>query len=133
MSEYKVYKHSVQGYEAIKTGFSWPALLFIWIWAFIKKLWVHGAILIFATMLGQIILVNVNDWTRGNYDIPMIVNILIGILFFLCIFAPSIVAGMYGNKWREVSMLARGYKLIQTVEAGAPDGAIAIVNESDKG
>jgi len=129
MNEYNVYKHPVQGYEAIKVGFSWPALLFSWIWAFFKKLWIHGAVLIVATIVGSSLASATNEASRGASSGIMIILGLIGIACFL---APSIVAGIYGNKWRETSMAARGYKLLQTVEAGAPDGAIAIVSESNE-
>ena len=129
MSEYNVYKHPVQGYEAIKVGFSWPALFFTWIWAFIKKLWIHGSVLIVANIIGSSLASATNDASRGA---DAGVMILLGLFGIACFLAPSVVAGIYGNKWRETSMTARGYKLIKTVEAGAPDGAIASVAESNE-
>ena len=39
MKTFKVYEHEIYGYEAVKQGFSWPALFFGFIWALVKKLW----------------------------------------------------------------------------------------------
>ena len=44
MRTFDVYKHRTQGYEAVKQGFSWPAFFFTRIWAFVKKLWLHGIV-----------------------------------------------------------------------------------------
>ena len=37
MSTFRIYQHPTQGYAAVKVGFSWPALLFNWIWMFSKQ------------------------------------------------------------------------------------------------
>ncbi len=44
MRSFNVYRHPAEGYEAVKTGFSWPALLLGIIWMLAKKLWTFAAI-----------------------------------------------------------------------------------------
>ena len=39
MRTFNVYKHPTQGIEAVKVGFSWPALFFSFFWMLVKKLW----------------------------------------------------------------------------------------------
>ncbi|PCJ61630.1 MAG: hypothetical protein COA65_01390 [Rhodospirillaceae bacterium] len=42
MKTFDVYKHPIQGYQAVKQGFCWPALFFTIIWAFAAKMWALG-------------------------------------------------------------------------------------------
>ena len=74
MHKYNVYKHPIIGYEAIKQGFSWPGFFFTWIWAFVKKLWADGVILLLVTVilqgLGQVV------WARPDGDAPVIMYLL---------------------------------------------------------
>jgi len=39
MKVFKVYKHPVSGYEAVKVGFSWPGFFWIVTWLLWKRLW----------------------------------------------------------------------------------------------
>ena len=39
MKTFHVFKHPVEGFQAVKEGFSWPAFLFTGFWAFVKKMW----------------------------------------------------------------------------------------------
>lgn len=62
MKQYRVYSHSNGHIEFIKTGFSWPAFFFTWIWAFTKKLWWVASLgLVVAFIVGNMyLLYNVN-------------------------------------------------------------------------
>ncbi|MFH1007349.1 MAG: hypothetical protein V1800_07605 [Candidatus Latescibacterota bacterium] len=46
--KFVVFSHPVQGYEAVKEGFSYPGFLFTFVWALYKKLWGDAAITIIA-------------------------------------------------------------------------------------
>ncbi|MGV7235259.1 MAG: DUF2628 domain-containing protein [Nitrosomonadaceae bacterium] len=120
MHKYNVYKHPIIGYEAIKQGFSWPGFFFTWIWAFVKKLWADGVILLLVTVilqgLGQVV------WARPDGDAPVIMYLL---FYSVIIFGPSIYTGFFGNKWRIGSMNNRGYEFECTVMAGSAEGALS--------
>lgn len=128
MSEFKVYKHPVNGYEAVKIGFSWPGLFFTWIWAFVKRLWVPGIILIPVIFVCNSIAFFLLDAKVSDPDGG---NALFYIILIVATFGPGIFVGMKGNNWRESSMVTRGYTYIDTIEAGAPEGAIAKASSAE--
>ena len=117
MKTFDVYKHPTRGYEVVKTGFSWPAFFFSWIWAFIKKLWGYG----FA-VLGILIVLALIE---GGFELEgseggvwVMILIQLGVLIWF---------GQMGNKWRNSNLKKRGYEHIQTLQAETSDAAIASV------
>ena len=75
MKQYKVFIHPSGTSEAVKQGWSWPALFFGFIWAMIKKMWGLGVgVMIGAILLIAIVeihgarrtwsLVDLNKWTQ---------------------------------------------------------------------
>ena len=42
MTQFSIFQHPTLGYEAVKNGWGWPAFLFTWIWAFVKRLFLIG-------------------------------------------------------------------------------------------
>lgn len=114
MSIFMIYKHSVLGHEVVKKGFSWPGFFFTWIWAFVKKLWVPGIVL----------LVVVFTFSSFGAFISQS-GFLGGIIGLFLVLAPNLVVGEMGNTWREKSMVQRGYQLEGPVEAGTTDAALA--------
>ena len=118
MKTYDVYKHPVIGYEAVKQGFSWPAFFFNWIWAFVKKMWVNGLIIIGINVGFSIIESALSGDTGG------ILIILVAQLGFF------IFIGKNGNEWRRDSLKKRGFEHLKTVLAESPDAAIAIIARS---
>ena len=54
---------------------------------------------------------------------------LVVILFLGCLLGPSVITGIYGNRWRKNSIKRRGYKYLSTVNTETPEGAIAAVCE----
>jgi len=115
MKTFDVYRHPTQGYEAVKSGFSWPAFFFTWIWAFIKGLWGVGlgfiGIMFVFVMIETIILRQ-----AGSVS---------GALFMFLEFLVFILFGVVGNEWRSNNLKGRGYEHIRTLEAETPDEAIA--------
>lgn len=118
MKLYKVYKHASGTYEVVKQGWSWPGFLFIFIWAFVKKMWVIGVIAFFCYwILGTLI-----NMFKGETDafVLHVISITAN-----CIF------GMFGNGWRETNLASRGFMLTNTVTADSPEEAITSVMKSD--
>ena len=104
MNQFNIFQHPTLGLEAVKKGWSWPAFLFTWIWAFVKRLWLIAALILVLFW----ILVNAipEAWVVGNLII-------------------SIVMGMKGNELRVKRLRDAGYEEVATVEARTPDAALA--------
>jgi len=122
MKKFKVYKHPVKGFEAVKIGFSWPAFLFGVIWMLTKKLWGFAAIWLGIYFIAGIVEAIANE----SPSAPTLQGIVYLILFGIYI-ALWLIPCFKGNKWRENDLSKRGYKLIDTVEAETPDAAIALI------
>lgn len=103
----KTYKVFVKGGEAVavKQGWSWPACIWSWIWAFTKRLAVIGAIAAAAHLALAVIPVK-------NSNVPYLV--VAGILF-----------GLKGNKWWEASLIKNGFSEKATVQANNPGEAVS--------
>jgi Protein of unknown function (DUF2628) len=114
MNQYKIFKHPSGKSEAIKLGWSWPAFLFIFIWAIVKKMYLFGfGIFALFFVLGVIFKV-IDAGAIGHLitDILSLVN--------------CIVFGIYGNSWLETNLTDRGFDHIDTVTAANPEGALAL-------
>ena len=115
MKKFDVYKHPTQGYQAVKQGFSWPALSFNWLWAFVKKMWGIGfaAVGIFSLLsYGEVVFE-----AQGREDeVMFMVFGQVGV---------ALVFGFQGNDWRRWWLGKRGFHKMRTVEAVRPKEAIA--------
>lgn len=105
MNQYSILQHPTLGLEAVKNGWSWPAFLFTWIWAFVKRLYVIGWIALLAVMLLSSI-PSPEVWLVGNLII-------------------SIAMGAKGNELRVKRLRDSGYEEVATVGARTPEGALA--------
>jgi hypothetical protein len=107
LKQYKIFKHPSGEIEAVKQGWSWPAFLFTFIWAMVKKIWGIGigVLILFVIFLSMI-----------GTGADLFVNIIS--------FVVSIIFGVYGNSWRENNLDSRGYEMKGTVTAATPEGAI---------
>ena len=105
MTQFSIFQHPTLGYEAVKNGWSWPAFLFTWIWAFVKRLFLIGWLVLLLWMaLSSVPAPEV--WLIGNLIV-------------------SIVMGAKGNELRVKRLRASGYEEVATVEARTPDEAVA--------
>lgn len=111
MKTFRVFHHPAHGYQAVKIGFSWPGFLFSVIWLLIKKLW-RQALLVMAAVL---LLASIEMYFQ---------NIQTSVMVLLLEFSIYVFVGVYGNEWRMANLEARGFKVIDTLEAETPDGAI---------
>jgi hypothetical protein len=114
VKRYTVYKHPSQGIEAIKTGFSWPALLFGIIWLIMKKLWLITAlwIIIFIS------LIIIATFTHETGSVFLNIIIIGGNIVLL------LLPGFKGNDWLIYNLKKRGYGYINSIEAESPEAAI---------
>ena len=104
MKQFVILQHPALGHEVVKNGWSWPAFFFTWLWAFVKRLWIVGVIILLAGMA----LSSVPEiWLVGEVII-------------------SVVMGANGNKLRVNRLRDSGYEQVATVAAKTPDGALAV-------
>lgn len=114
MKQYRILKHPAGTIEAVKQGWSWPALFFTFIWAFVKRMWMLGGAVLALAFLVSIVLESIAD--------PATVDGLSNVIGIVV----SIVFGLRGNIWRENNLLSRGFEHVDTVLASNPEGAIAV-------
>ena len=120
MKTFKVYEHELYGYEAIKQGFSWPALFFGFIWAMVKKLWKVSVLLFLAFILINLL----STIVRESHSILLSLLSTVGYLFLW------LIPALQGNMWREHQLETSGYHFIKTVVATNP--AQAVIQVSDE-
>ena len=104
MKQFAILQHPALGYEVAKIGWSWPAFFFTWIWAFLKRLWLVGVIVLLA---GLALSSLPEIWLVGELII-------------------SIVMGVKGNELRVNRLRDSGYEQVASVAARTPDGALAV-------
>ncbi len=113
MKSYRIFKHPAGHIEAVKQGWSWPGLFFTFIWAFIKRLWaVGGVVLAVAFVVGAML---------DSLVSPETANVISNVLGVVI----SLLIGLRGNIWRENNLLSRGYEHVDSLVAENPESAIA--------
>ena len=113
MKHFKIYSRSQEKSEAVKQGFSYPALIFTPIWAIVKGMWVAGTIILFLTLARYIFLIL---FSRNYPFIDQILDLPLLII--------SLVFGFKGNEWRELILTSRGFILVDSIEAINQEQAI---------
>ena len=104
MKQFTIFHNPILGYQVAKNGWSWPAFFFQWIWAFMKRLWLVGSIVLLAgTALSSV----PELWLVGELVI-------------------SVVMGAYGNKLWVAELRYLEYEQAAVVEAKTPDDALAV-------
>ena len=116
MKVFKIYKHESKGYEAVKVGFSWPALIFNFWWMLSK-----GFLFLVIFYVAAYIL------SIRNYDVDMNTPFNSNDFFY------SIVAlilflypGFYGNSWLNKKYIVEGYTELKAIPATSKESAIAL-------
>ena len=115
MRTFNVYRHPIQGFKAVKVGFSWPAFFFDIFWMLVCKLWGLAA-LWFAINVGMAMIEKVTDAKAQP---------LIYLLFTPGYLLLWLIPGFKGNDWCEANLRKRGFECISIVEAETKDAAIA--------
>ena len=119
MKTFNIYKHPTQGIQAVKVGFSWPALFFGILWLLSKKLWSFSGIWV-ATYFFLTITERATEHFAGSQAKAFLYLILAA-----CYFAVWLVPAFKGNSWREHNLFKRGYEKIESIQSKNPDAAIA--------
>jgi hypothetical protein len=121
MKTFNVYRHPIQGLEAVKVGFSWPAASAGPIWMLAKNLW--GLSGLWVAMYVVLSLVEaVTDKSE-----PSGAQVLVYLLLVVGYVTLGLIPGFKGNKWREKNLVRRGFEMLGTVQADTPEAAISQV------
>lgn len=105
---FKVYKNPLGKIQFVKVGWSWPAAIFGFFWAFYKQMWQWGII----WLIVEIITI---PFTAG-----------------MIIVFPIVIMGLYSNKKLEENLLSRGYELETEIEARNVELATAEYYKSNR-
>jgi hypothetical protein len=120
MKTFNVYRHAALPPQAVKVGFSWPALIFGVLWAFSKRLWGVGwailGISLVLSFLQTSLLVSAEPADPSMLQYWLLLG---GSL------AVWLVPAFKGNAWLEADLVKRGFSRVGTVQAETPEGAVA--------
>lgn len=114
MKTFKVFGLTGKDPEAVKVGFSWPALFLSGIWLLLKGLWVKF-LMVFAAMT-LVVVARLFGREVGLGGLALLAD--------LAQIAIWVWVAVMGNEWRANRFLARGYALLGTVEASNPQDAV---------
>lgn len=119
MKKFNVYQYPAYGMEAVKVGFSWPALFFGIVWMLVKKMWgLAGAWFVIYIVVSMVEMVTDQAGPGGAQTVGYLV--LAAVYFTLWL-----VPAFKGNGWRERNLAKRGFKKMAAIEAETPDAAVA--------
>jgi hypothetical protein len=119
MKTFNIYKHPTEGLEAVKVGFSWPALVFGMLWMMVKKLWGFAGLWFVASVVLALFEGVIERADAGGGQ--ALAYLLLAAGYFTLAFVPA----LKGNKWREDNLAERGYEQVGTVQAETPGAALA--------
>lgn len=109
MKAFNVYRGPAGQVEVIKSGWSWPAFFFAWIWAFSKGLIGTGLVLIGVNLFALVLTAR----TRSD------------LLFYFMMLLVALWFGAAGNEMRETKVIKRGYRASGQVHASDVDQALS--------
>jgi Protein of unknown function (DUF2628) len=121
MKTFNVYRHPVQGLEAVKAGFSWPAASAGPIWMLVKQLWGWSALWIALYVSLSLVETDTDTSELGGTQALVYLHLVAGYV------ALSLIPGFKGNQWREKNLVRRGFEMLGTVQAETPEAAISRV------
>ena len=98
----KTYYKNGEASVTVKQGFSWPAFLFGFIWAYYKGLWGYGTIL----LLLNIVMVVVAQTLLHQPHVNSVAGIMINVIAVTI----SLYIGLKGNEWLAKDLQRKGYR-----------------------
>lgn len=100
LNTYSTCVDPAEGPEVVKSGFSWPGFIFGFIWAFLKRLWIVGAVLLPLDVALRIL---------ARYE-SVAEQVLLGSVLGTLSFVIRLIVGVNGNAWRRRDLKKRGYE-----------------------
>ena len=126
MSSYKVFKHPLKGFEAVKSGFAWLAP-FNPIWPLFRGLWMLFITYIFVIL----VLTSIDALIYGPDDFIDISNANnLQWIFLIIQFIIFISPGFKGNEWTANNLQKKGYVFDCSIDAKNKTEALIVANKS---
>ena len=126
MSSYKVFKHPIEGFEAVKSGFAWLAP-FNPVWPLFRGLWMLFITYIFVIL----ILTSIDALIYGLDDFIDISNANnLQWVFLIIQFIIFISPGFKGNEWTANNLQNKGYAFDCSIDAKNKTEALIVANKS---
>ena len=126
MSSYKVFKHPVEGFEAVKSGFAWLAP-FNPVWPLFRGLWMLFITYIFVIL----VLTSIDAQIYGLNDFIDISNANnLQWIFLIIQFIIFVSPGFKGNEWTANNLQKKGYVFDCSIDAKNKTEALIVANKS---
>ena len=126
MSSYKVFKHPVEGFEAVKSGFAWLAP-FNPVWPLFRGLWMLFITYIFVIL----VLTSIDAQIYGLNDFIDISNANnLQWIFLIIQFIIFVSPGFKGNEWTANNLQKKGYVFDCSIDAKNKTAALIVANKS---
>ena len=126
MSSYKVFKHPVEGFEAVKSGFAWLAP-FNPVWPLFRGLWMLFITYIFVIL----VLTSIDAQIYGLDDFIDISNANnLQWIFLIIQFIIFVSPGFKGNEWTANNLQKKGYIFDCSIEAKNKDDALFLATKA---
>lgn len=119
MKTFNVYRHPIQGLEAVKVGFSWPAASAGPMWMLVKQLWGLSGLWVAMYFVLSLVETVAEKFEPGGGQTLVYLLLVAGYIVL------GLVPGFKGNMWREKNLLRRGFGMLGTVQAETPEAAIS--------
>ena len=125
MSSYKVFKHPLEGFEAVKSGFAWLAP-FNPVWPLFRGLWMLFITYIFCIL----VLASIDAQIYGLEDVIDISNANnLQWIFFIIQIVIFASPGFKGNEWTANNLQKNGYVFDCSIEAKNKTEALIVANK----
>ena len=126
MSSYKVFKHPIEGFEAVKSGFAWLAP-FNPVWPLFRGLWMLFITYIFVIL----VLTSIDAQIYGLDDFIDISNANnLQWIFLIIQFIIFVSPGFKGNEWTANNLQKKGYVFDCSIDAKNKTEALIVANKS---
>jgi len=117
VSKFSVYHHPVDGWAAVKQGFSWPALVLGIFWALFNRLWSIAFALLGVSIGIQLLeLLLLESVGLGGTALLLLAQLGVGVY-----------VGQRGNHWLRARLLSQDYLFERELEAPSQAKAVSMV------
>ena len=121
MKTFNVYRHPIQGLEAVKVGFTRPAASAGPKWMLAKNLWGLSGLWVAMFFVLSLVVAVTDKSERSGAQVLVYLLLVVGYVTL------GLIPGFKGNKWREKNLVRRGFEMLGIVQAETPEAAISQV------